>query len=258
MNKEQCIQLINAEIDGNISDHDKERLHKYLNQNPEMKQLYLQLINSQNILNRTADTEPPSDLKKTILSSIDENRYAVSKNGGLLNFIKNCIVSTRPVPKYAFSFSVGLVLGAFAIFALYQDIEMTPNMNSKLTGAIISSNFNADFKAVGSLDINKPGLEGRIEIAQSPDFVKVDFYIFSEDAVEISSEFEKGELGFLSFVQENAEVKKIDSGIDSFTFNHKGSNKYSLLFINMAAGQAKVIIKIWSDEIIFKKEIILE
>ncbi len=258
MNKEYCIELIHSEIDGIISQEEKKQLHQYLALNPEMNQLYLQLVNSQNVLNQAVDIDSPPEMKAEILNSIDQNKYASSKNKNLTSYVKNIMMNTKLSPKYAYSFSVGLVFGAFAIFVLNYGVDNFANNDSKISGTIISSSFSDDYEIVNNLDIDKPEVSGNIKISQTSEYVGLDLFLTSEKEVEIVGEFNSNELGFLSFIQNQDRAEKLNSEAGSLKFIHQGSNSYNILFKNKAVNQSQLVLSIFSDRLIYRKEIILE
>lgn len=258
MNNEQCIELIHSEIDGTISQEEKKQLHQYLDTNPEMNKLYSQMVNSQNVLNQAVAIDPPAEMKNEILNSIDQTKYASSDNKSPKNFLKYMMISLRPTPKYAYSFSVGIALGAFAIMIFYQGIDNFANNDSQLRGAIITKSVSDDFKIVNSLDIDIPEVSGNVTISRSSESVKIDLLLASEKEIEIAGEFDSNELGFLSFTQNYDRSKNINLKVGSLRFIHQGSNRYNILFENKAVNQHYLVLSIFSGELIYRKKIILE
>lgn len=258
MNKEYFIELIHSEIDGTISHEEKEKLHQYLARDAEINQLYLQLVNSQQIIDRSEQIDPPDEMKDFILNSIDQNKYTVEKKANLFNRINDFIIKTKPTPKYAYSFSIGLVLGAFAILMLLHDFDNLPNIDSKISGAIISETVSGSFEITDNLEIDKPEVTGNIRVSRSSDLVKLELFITSEHNIEIKTEFDSNDIGFISFGQLHDTEEKLNSGVGSLIFDHQGSNNYVLFFSNRSAGQSQIGIKIFSKELIFEEIFILE
>jgi len=257
MNKERCIELIHSEIDGTITLEEKQELHQHLESDMEMKQLFLQLMNTQAVFNQVTDVEPPLNLKSEILDAIDENRYAPSRRRNLKQFLRESL-AIMPAPRYAFSFSVGLVLGAFLIVVLYYGNNNNLNNNYRFGGTILSKEALGRFRITDSLDIDIPDVSGRIEIGQTPTIVQLNLNLTSKKEIEFLIKFNPVNIHLLGFTRRSEGLNKLSSDDGLLKFFHQNTNSYTVIFGQKGQNESHMVFSIFSGGLVYSKKMIIE
>ena len=124
MIKPEYIEWIHQEIDNEISPENKNKLQAYLTTHKEAAKFYQELINSARLLEHMPAVEPPQNLSKRILNSLNFNLYA-EKVKAYSNAIKLIDSFVKPNPKPAYAFAIGLIMGlivyALVIMLIFQE-----------------------------------------------------------------------------------------------------------------------------------------
>ena len=110
MTRKKYMALINKEIDGIITQKEKDKLHSYLTINLEAKTFYNQLLHTCNLLNKVVKVEPSPNMKKTIMNSIDVNRYPIQKRKATFKSSSSKLFS-KINPRVAYAFVSGIIIG---------------------------------------------------------------------------------------------------------------------------------------------------
>jgi hypothetical protein len=192
------LELINKDIDQEISEKEKNLLEEYLKSHPEAEALHRELQLTEAALDNLPETEPSENLKKRILNSIDFNRYARKKSPAGENLVFS-LFTGRPL---AFSFALGIIAGIIilSVIALNTDLFKSSE-NNNIYGTIGLSNS----ELVETVPVNVYGVSGKIDILQSPDN-----YGFQ---VELDS-FEDFRL-YLEYNTEDLQVKDFTAATDN-------------------------------------------
>jgi len=114
MNDERIIHQIHREIDGEITEAEKEKLHRRLLKDQKAQRLYRELIQLNGMLCNARRIEPSLNLRKRIMNSVDAKRRAIPRRAFPLpsRIFKRFI---RPEPKMAFAFAFGVSVGVLLL-----------------------------------------------------------------------------------------------------------------------------------------------
>jgi hypothetical protein len=223
MIKEKLIELINKDIDGEITPGEKIKLNEYLNSNSEARNLYEELKNTEDLLDCLPDSDPSYNLKKQILNSIDMNRYLKSdKNSRVKDFIQKIIFQTKY--KIAFSFTFGLLAGLLIYSFLFSS---NPTIkNGDVLGTIGLSNTET-FK---SIPINISNIMGKLNIQRFDNNMGFDFNLDSPENYDLSLNYNPNKVNFdnISFYNKNNIKLDLDNNI--IRLSNTGKHDYHLAF----------------------------
>lgn len=217
------IELINKDIDKEITPKEKALLHEYLNSNTEAKNLYDQLLASENLLDELPDNDPSVNLKKQILNSINKSRYTpVKKYSTFSNFIHQTIFQTKY--KIAFTFTLGLLAGLLIYSFLFNNSQLTENYD--LYGTI---GFN-NTELVKSIPVESSNILGKVEFLRSYNHLGIEFTLNSQDPCDLTLKYNQDNLSFdnISFYGKNN--IKLDSENNIVRLSESGSHNYRLIF----------------------------
>ncbi len=154
------LELIHKDIDKEITPAEKEMLVIYLKNNPDAEALYLELIETENLLSGVPDREPDENLKKRILNSIDYNRYAPKTKAP--GFVSGLFRKRKP--GFILSFSLGLIAGIILLAALFSNPSLVNIFDQKDISGTMGL---AEFEKVDVFDISADDISGTVEIIKS-------------------------------------------------------------------------------------------
>ena len=218
---EKYIELINKDIDKEITQKEKDLLESYLKSNPEAQNLYDELVSSESLLDKLPDNDPSVNLKKQILNSIDKDRYSpVKKESTFSNFIHQTLFQTKY--KIAFTFTLGLLAGLL-IFSLFFSNQTTENNNIYGTVGINS-------EVIKSIPVEASNIGGKLDIKWINNNLGLDFSLNSPEQYNLALKFNPDKTKFdnISFYGKNK--IKLDSEEDMLKLSESGNHNYMLLF----------------------------
>ena len=223
MIEKKYIELINKDIDKEISPNEKTILEEYLNSNAEAKNLYEELCITESLLDKIPDKEPTLNLKKNILNSIDKARYSrVQKHSYPEGFIGQIIFQTKY--KIAFSFTLGILAGLL-IYAYFFVNPHTIN-NNDISGTIGLN----DARLIKSIPVNTFNILGNVNIKRINDNLSFDFNIGSPDQYNLTLKYDPDKVKFENISLGNNNSIKFDSENSLIKFSDSGIHKYRLIF----------------------------
>jgi hypothetical protein len=219
MMDEKYIELINREIDNEITPDEKVRLHYHLAESKTAQGYYEEMKLTCESLNRINDPLPSENLKKQIVNSIDFNRYT-PKPAKAHAWNLNRIFSLRT----AYTFAAGLIAGII-IYSLF-------TMNSgNIPPDEVSGTIGVATKAVTvkEIPINLPSLKGNIAVQEQGSNFRFIIYSSSSQPVDFIISY-PDEVQFESIKPAKTGDIKIFSGKNYIKTSISGSQQYTLMF----------------------------
>jgi hypothetical protein len=229
MANERYMNLIQQEVDGTNTSSERRRLREHLGENPEAKAIYDDLLRVTNMLNKVEKVDPPPNLKKTVLNSIQTDKYVTKKNGSrILGSIANLLPARRFDLRYAYIFGVGLLAG-IVVYALFIERNTSPDL-SRLYGTMGATNASLALETAGQLSINLAKVQGTITTRFAPGVVMAELQLKSEQPVEAVLEFDKSDISFSAIGRQNNSTDNLEIGENYLCLTNLGEGKYTILF----------------------------
>jgi hypothetical protein len=163
---EKCLELLHAEIDGELSAAERAELSRRLLMSAEARALREDLRRACAELDRLPMAEPPAELSQHILAS---PRVAIARNGTARGGGRRFTVV--PVMRYAAVFVGGLLVSAIAFEA---SRGLTGRGMEDVAGTMASAPA-ASRMAVGTLRVDLPELRGTLSFQPSAGELLVQF-----------------------------------------------------------------------------------
>ena len=244
------IELINKDIDKEITPKEKALLESYLNSNIEAKNLYDELRASENLLDKLPDNDPTVNLKKQILNSIDKNKYSRTK---MVSPFRNRILQTIFQTKYkiAFTFTLGLLAGLLIYSFLFNNNQATGN-----NGIYGTIGLNSDI--IKSIPVETSNIMGKLDIKWINNNLGLDFALNSPEQYNLALKFNPDKTKFdnISFYGKNK--IKLDSEDNILKLSESGRHNYMLLFSLKAKMTVNFNLQISrAGNMLFEKEIVV-
>lgn len=255
MVEEKFIDLIHQEIDAENSPDETVKLKAYLAQNTEARKLYDELVAAANMLREVNAVEPPRNLKKSILRSIQPDRYAVRAKKPALGGIRNLVDMLFGAPsyqlKYAYAFAFGLMAGLF-IYALMSSTSQQQQAmidNSNLYGTMAWLDAAGNFTAADSMAVDLEVGRASILVKSSPRQVIAELRLNTTKEARIQLEFEETDLGFSGVSQASSQAgAAFSSNERSLKFINRGNNQYVIAFANKTPAVSSLRFKLFVSD----------
>lgn len=176
MLEERIIQMINADLDGELGQAEQEELAAILESSAEARAMKVELLKLTNLLDNMPELTPPAELSQRILDKLApaSHKRAFSLAGLFPSF--------RPATA-GLAFAAGLV----ATVAFY---ELTPRHGTSvdtasMVGTMIAGQDGQKAVHKDSLEIQDAGVSGTVSLQKSGEFLVLSFDLDSEQTTEI-------------------------------------------------------------------------
>jgi hypothetical protein len=254
MVEEKIVELIHQEIDAENTPDETAKLKACMAQNTEARKLYDEFAAAANMLREVKAVEPPGNLKKSILRSIQQDRYAVRAKKPALGGIRSVVDMLFGAPsyqlKYAFTFAFGLMAGLF-IYALMSNTsqQQAGVDNSNLYGTMAWLDAAGNFKAVDSMAVDLEAGRVSMQVKSSSKQVIAELYLNTIKETMIQIEFEESDLGFSGLSQASSRAgAAFSSDGHTLKFINLGENQYLIAFANKTQGTSLLRFKLFASD----------
>ncbi|MGH8494578.1 MAG: anti-sigma factor family protein [Gammaproteobacteria bacterium] len=197
---ERDIELVHADIDGEIGASQRERLRERLAASAELRAYKSRLQELAEVLDSVPPLEPPGDLRRELLQRVDLSGRHKSRFPS---------AGWRPTPivlRYAAAFAAGLALTAI----LYETVSLddqSPEELARLAGTMIYSQQPPGTTEEDRLVLQSDELRGDVTLHRGADVWIVAFHLDSSAPVEVAMKF--GGLPFRGFAQLQDELGEV-------------------------------------------------
>ena len=245
------IDLINKEIDGFITQDEKDDLLNHLKENEEAQQYYSEMIRTDDLLSNVKNIYPSPNLKKRVLNSLDTELY---KNVKKESFIKSIIPNKlfQPKLRLAFTFALGVVAGLLLYSAFFTNIYQQEPINATdLYGTIgISKN------VVENINVELLEINGSISLNRINNLFLLENNFNSVDEFLVKYQFNPKQVTFFNFSPLDSEPYSIKKGNKFFQTFCSGDNNFKINFKLLSQEGSYITVKLLqSGKLLFEKEI---
>jgi hypothetical protein len=243
------IELMNKEIDNVITKEERIKLHEYLASNEYAKGYFNELLLTNNYLNEIPDEDPSENLKKSIINSIDFNKYSPKvKSKSSWNYFFN------PKLKLVYTFAVGLLAGLI----IYGVIS---NYTNKFNTEEMSGTIGLENKTVSlvkQIPVKISNISGKIEITKQGNKFWLNIDLESSQKYNIIVAY-PDEVRFKNINPAPGCTFTCNIGKNNIVTSNSGIQNYSLLFsqFNLPATKLNLMIS-QSGKIIYNHNLTLE
>lgn len=226
MNEDSFNELMNKLIDGEATPAEREALEKHFVSNPKDAVRYQELEIVTRALDSVELVEPPEDLVRDVVSRLDRHEYSSNPDRGFTQRLAKVFHRSVTV-RYASVFAAGVVC-CFLVLTVASGLTGTGWFDySGLYGTAVAKFGGFEVTEEASFSV---GTSTGSIIAKANDktaIAKVEIESGSEAHFKLV--FDRNELGFVSFQQEEETEGKFEVDSESITFNHSGTNTYKIV-----------------------------
>jgi hypothetical protein len=172
---EKYIELIQADVDGELPEQHRAELSRYLLANPEARIVRDELRQLSEALDRLPAIEPPPELKGSILAAVRVPTAAAVRTRSNWNRI--------PALRVAAAFAGGLLVSAVA-FQLGPDRQAALDV-SEVAGTLASQDPVARSAPVDTVRLSLEQARGTVSLFRSPSMRVVEFDLAVQQPLEV-------------------------------------------------------------------------
>lgn len=176
MLEQRVIELINADIDGEIGQAEKAELETILESSAEARLMRVELLKLSNLLDNEPEVDPPAELSDQILTRLTPNR------GKAAFSLSGLISSFQPVTAgVAFAAGLMLAVGFYELSPVNPESADTAGM----VGTMVMSQPKSPAFLENDLVYRAEGFVGQISLRDKDGLHVLNFDLESEDRTEI-------------------------------------------------------------------------
>lgn len=234
------VELMNAEIDGEISDADRADLERHLETNPDAVTMHAELAELCGTLDDMGQMDPPPHLKYAILDSLKTSDDRATRKSSGFDWRA---VFAAPVLHHTVTFAAG----AFLTFALVSSNQLSSDAFDDVTGLVGTiSETTPKASSKNSIRLTSSVLAGMVSLSREGSLNVVDFNLKAEGPVEIVASFSDRDLWFKGFAQLENDNTRILSDEGQVSMHTQGRNRYALYLQHTSEIDAPVNFKFYA------------
>jgi len=238
------IELMNKEIDGEITKAEQEKLNRYLSANPEAQNFYDELRQTSDLLGTIPRVEPSPNIKKYVMNSIDLTRYSTSKNPSKFRSLVLSLFA-KPSPKLAYAFALGIVVGILMYLVVLENVISKRGIDVTDFYGTIGISEKTGFKTLKAIPIALPEINGTIAIKRLENIFVIETDLNALQETEIQLEYDESYLQFSHFNSGSRSKLSFDFGENYIRTSCLGDVQYGLFFTEVIADGKPIIIKLF-------------
>lgn len=238
-------ELMNAEIDGEISADDQALLERYLEEHPEARAYRDQLHAMCRMLDDAPTLDAPKGLGEPALAQIRPAAARTRASGPSLAETINSWFGI-PAVKYAMSFAAGVIL-TFALVTSDQASRSAFDDVTNLVGTMSSIDARGGVAARDDLQLSLNELAGSVSLLSAGQLMILDFDLASTQPVEIVAHFDNRDIWFNGFAQLQSTGTTVAAATGQVTVRMDGQRRYAVYLHNSGDTDATVSLDFYSS-----------
>ena len=236
--EQKYTNLINADIDGEISDVDKAELLRFLADSTEGRTLYEELSALCSTLESIEDETPPRHMRYVIMNAVKPMR-AREESGrpGFLDSLRAIVAA--PALRYATVFAAGVAL----TLSLANSGKITNNVFNDVAGLVGTVANPVDTKLESSIDITETAVAGTVYLRSRGPLLVLDFDLVAKGPIEIEANYVDPSIWFNGFAQLESSGTKISAGTGQVTLRMDGKRRFAVYLHNEGSRKTTISLR---------------
>ena len=232
------IDLINADIDGEIGGAEKAELESYLEQNAEGRALQAELLAFCASLENLEAEDPPPHMRHVIMNSVAPER---TTKPGVPGFLRTLIAT--PAVTYAVTFAAGV----FLTLSLVNSSQISSRAFDDMTGLVgtVAEPIDAETAAVVAVD--KSNIAGTVSLRSTGSILILDFDLVAVDPIQIEADYSDRTIWFNGFAQLESSGTTVSAESGHVTLGMEGKRRYAVYLQNEGDRKTTVNLRFKAD-----------
>ena len=240
---ERTIELINADIDGEISADERDELQSLLRDNPEAQAMQQELSALCSELDGMESLEPPTHLKHAIIDQVISSKTAAPAHGSSWTD-----VFAMPMFRHAAAFAAGVVMTA----ALINSNQISDTAFDDVSG-LVGTIADVDLPVRQTIDLTSVELAGVVRIRQGERLTMLDFDLTASGTVNIVAAFPAQQVQFRGFAQLENENTSVTADAGTVNLEMNGKNRYALFLQHSEPEEAPLSLKFYASGMLIQE-----
>lgn len=225
--------LINADVDGEISDRDKAELMAHLAESAEGRALHDELSSLSSVLDTVEAAEPPPHLRHVIMNSIKTAPVAVKRPGFLQTLF------ATPAVGYAATFAAGVLL----TLSLVNSGQISIRAFDDVTGLVGSVADPVEANTIDSISVVETEVAGKVALRSSGSMLILDFDLVAVEPIEIEADYTDRTIWFNGFAQLESSGATISAESGRVRLRMDGKRRYAVYLQNEGGRETTVQLR---------------
>lgn len=251
------IDLMNADIDGEISADDRVKLEDYLAGHPEARAYRDELAALCAELDNVEFIEPPAELKRAVLDAV--TRQSAARPGSMTIDWRLGLRALfgSAAARYAMSFAAGAIL-AYTVISSDQIYRHAFDDVTDLVGTISQPGATAMQSNEYQIRLGLSEIAGSVNLDRAGSILILNFDLVSRAPIEIVADIDDPDIWFTGFAQLESEGTSIAAETGRVTVRMTGQRRYAVYLYNTSQAAATISLRFYSggtliheDELIF-------
>ena len=235
----KIVDLINADIDSEISAEDQALLDEHLAQNTDARTLRGELSGLCAELDAVEAIPPPTHLKHVILSNISKQNYSeTASGGGDWKTMMRTLFGGKAL-RYSWSFAAGVIL-TYTFISSDQISRQAFDDVTGLVGTISQPEYGGGISGEDSISLTLDEIAGSVNLNTTGSIMILDFNLASQGPIEIVAGFAKHRIWFNGFAQLESNGTTIAAETGQVTVRMEGQGRFAV-YLNNASHSAATI-----------------
>ncbi len=230
--------LINADIDGEISVEEKAELQAFLGENAEGRALHDELASLCGTLDSVEQEEPPPYMRHIIMNSVPPVRGADESPGFL------SILFATPALKYAVTFAAGV----FLTLSMLDSNQISTRTFDDVTGLVGTVSNPVDAKLASSVILSEIDIAGTVSLRSAGSILILDFDLVSTDHIQVQAEYTDRTIWFNGFAQLASEGTTVSAETGRVLLGmEEGKRRYAVYLHNKGGRDTTISLRFLAD-----------
>ena len=231
------LDLINADIDGEIGDSARAELRAFLAESAEGRALHEELASLCSTLDGVDSIEAPAHLRHVIMNSM---KPAMTKpeSPGLLQKL-----FAIPALTHAVTFAAGV----FLTLSLLNSGQISSRAFDDVTGLVGTIAEPIGAEVLGSVAFDKPDVAGKVALRRSGAMLILDMDLVAMRPIEVEADYTDRTIWFNGFAQLESSGTKISAETGRIRLGMEGKRRFAVYLQNKGGRQTTFKLRFLAD-----------
>jgi hypothetical protein len=220
--EQKYIDLINADIDGEIEHADKGDVDAFLSENDEARALHAELATLCSSIDSIEAVSPPPHVRHVIMNSVKPTP-AKTESPGILEMLL-----ASPVLRYSGTFAAGVLL----TLSIVSSDQISNQAFDDVTGLVGTISDPISGNLVNSIAVDNAEVAGKVSLRSTGSMLILDFDLVANGPVEIEADYTDRTIWFNGFAQLESSGTTISAKSGSVTLGMEGKRRYAVYLQN--------------------------
>jgi hypothetical protein len=220
MLEEHAIELINAGVDGELSDARQQELKTLLDDSEEARNYYSEVEQLADTLNRLPALELPVEIHGKIVDGIDlparSSRASIFRFGEMPSFLR-----------YGMATAVVLLL-AVGLYGNREELA-APGDVADMVGTITRGGPHTNIKVLDTFSFERKGASAQISLEERNGSYLLDVRMDADRTLEFHADFSGDSLGFEAFAQMQSHLDSMHFADNSIRVTGTGEQRFVVM-----------------------------